>query len=377
MILALITQAAAHPATPSQITLDVGRHEVAVSMALPCDQLEMALLESAHWDPEGPLPDSDEVTAYVMAHTRLLAGGAPLAVSEPALRWDTDGDETMAVVSFSASAAQGISDLELFDEVISERVRSHRGYVTLRGDVSAGVDHEATLIGTISATRRTLPIPLAAPPSTGSIIGSSLSDGFTHIVAGTDHLLFLLELLLVVPLVAVGGRWQRGDSPLRSLLVILSAFTCAHTATLVLLGLGWLSVAPSWVEAWVAGSILLGALHLIRPLWAGREAAFAGAAGLVHGAAFAEGLVGSALPTRELVLPLVSFSAGIELAQLGIALVTAPLWWWGARLPALRVGIAALAAVAAVGWLSELRADDGLAPRSQDISQVSLPRTRP
>ena len=47
-----------------------------------------------------------------------------------------------------------------------------------------------------------------------------LGLGAHHILAGTDHLLFLFSLLLMAPLVAVAGRWQRHRRPmLKSLLL--------------------------------------------------------------------------------------------------------------------------------------------------------------
>lgn len=167
--------------------------------------------------------------------------------------------------------------------------------------------------------------------------------------------MFLWELLLAVPLVAVGGRWSVSSEGVgRRVLGLLTTFTVAHSLTLVAASLGVVPVPSSVVEVWVALSVLLGAVHLLRPLWPGRETLFAGTAGLVHGAAFAEGLMGSDLSARELALPLVSFNLGIEAAQGVMALGAFPLWRMAARSPWVRRGMALVGAGAGLGWLGEL-----------------------
>ena len=57
--------------------------------------------------------------------------------------------------------------------------------------------------------------------------------GIEHILTGYDHLLFLLALML-----RGGGMW--------SLLKIITAFTIAHSITLALAALDWLSFPARW-----------------------------------------------------------------------------------------------------------------------------------
>ena len=59
--------------------------------------------------------------------------------------------------------------------------------------------------------------------------------GVRHIAEGTDHLLFLLTLLLPAPLVASGTRWRGCTTVRQSLLRVLgvvTAFTVGHSITL-------------------------------------------------------------------------------------------------------------------------------------------------
>jgi len=81
-----------------------------------------------------------------------------------------------------------------------------------------------------------------------SIASSSRSVGFSsifrfgirHIAEGTDHLLFLLTLLLPAPLLSVRGRWTSFADARHSLLkisTVVTAFTIGHSITLVFGGL--------------------------------------------------------------------------------------------------------------------------------------------
>jgi len=113
--------------------------------------------------------------------------------------------------------------------------------------------------------------------------------GMRHIADGTDHLLFLLALLLPAPLV-VGSRWTGLAHVRRSLLWILkivTAFTIGHSITLAIAGLGFVRVPSRSIEMLIAVSILVSAIQALRPLFPGKEARIAAFFGLIHGLAFA------------------------------------------------------------------------------------------
>jgi len=114
--------------------------------------------------------------------------------------------------------------------------------------------------------------------------------GMRHIGEGTDHLLFLLTLLLPAPLLVVGSRWAGFAGRRRSVLQVLkvvTAFTAGHSITLALAALGLVRVPSRPIEILIAVSILVSAVHALRPLFPGREAGIAALFGLLHGLAFA------------------------------------------------------------------------------------------
>lgn len=140
----------------------------------------------------------------------------------------------------------------------------------------------------------------------GEIARAYLVLGIEHILGGFDHLLFVLSLLFLV-------------SFNRRLLLTITAFTLAHSLTLALSALGWLTLRSPPVEATIALSIMLvagEALHK-EQTWSRRwPALVAFLFGLVHGLGFAGALADIGLPQNHLFVALLTFNVGVELGQL-------------------------------------------------------------
>lgn len=183
--------------------------------------------------------------------------------------------------------------------------------------------------------------------------------GMRHIAGGTDHLLFLLALLLPAPLLVCGSRWA-GFAGLRHSLLrivkVVTAFTLGHSTTLALAALGLVHVPSRAIEVLIAVSILVSAIHAIRPLFPGREAGIAAFFGLVHGLAFAATLGELGLGRWERVAGILAFNLGIETMQLIVVAATMPSFVLLSRTRAysvLRIGGALFAGFASVGWIAE------------------------
>jgi hydrogenase/urease accessory protein HupE len=144
--------------------------------------------------------------------------------------------------------------------------------------------------------------------------------GVEHILTGWDHLLFVISLLLLV------GYTRR-------LVPTVTAFTLAHSLTLALSAMGWLSLRAPPVEATIALSILLvcgEALHKRDSLAQRWPALVAFAFGLVHGLGFAGALREIGLPEQHFFLALLTFNLGVEAGQL-LALAACGLVWFALR----------------------------------------------
>jgi len=164
------------------------------------------------------------------------------------------------------------------------------------------------------------------PAGTGEVAWSYLVLGVEHILGGVDHLLFVLALLLIVR----GGK---------RILLTITAFTVAHSITLVSATLGWVHVPGPPVEAMIALSIVFVAAEIVRGL-RGKPGLTARAPwvvafsfGLLHGFGFAGALAEVGLPQKAIPVALLMFNVGVELGQLifvAVALVAGALL---ARLP--------------------------------------------
>jgi hypothetical protein len=192
-------------------------------------------------------------------------------------------------------------------------------------------------------------LELAASRGALATAGAYVLHGVEHIALGFDHLLFVLGLILIVP-------------SLRALLLTITAFTVAHSLTLALATLGLVHVPGPPVDALIALSIVLLAAEIVRAqrgeasTTARRPWAMAFAFGLLHGLGFAGALTAVGLPEHELPLALLSFNAGVELAQLGFLVVLLPLLAAASAIPALaaRRPLALRAAAYGIGSLAAL-----------------------
>jgi hypothetical protein len=165
--------------------------------------------------------------------------------------------------------------------------------------------------------------------------------GIEHIFTGYDHLAFLFGLLVV-------ASWDRLRGGLRYVLGVVTAFTVAHSLTLVSAGLGWVRLSPRLVEPAIALSIAYVAVENLVVSEPRFRWLLTFGFGLVHGFGFASVLRDIGLPPRGLVLSLLSFNVGVELGQLAVVAMVGPALWLFARWRWRPPQLAALAGLSAV-----------------------------
>ena len=193
---------------------------------------------------------------------------------------------------------------------------------------------------------------------------SFIGEGVHHILTGYDHLLFLLCLLLPAVLHRQNGRWVAVSGWRQALLPVaktVTLFTLAHSVTLALAALGWVKLAPSFVEPAIAATIMLAAFDNLRPLLLRWRGVVTFVFGLIHGFGFAGVLGELQLPPAQFGWALFQFNLGLELGQLAMVLVVVPLLFAlrkrAAYVPVvLRTG-SVLALLMAAVWLVERSTD--------------------
>jgi len=140
----------------------------------------------------------------------------------------------------------------------------------------------------------------------GSIVNTIwtyIQLGFEHILAGWDHLAFVIAIFLI----------SRGKRLVR----LITGFTIGHSFTLIAAALGWIHLPSPPVEAAIALSIVLVAVQSLSRTDSSQHGFWlVFSFGLLHGLGFAGALGEIGIPRRELLLALLSFNIGVELGQL-------------------------------------------------------------
>lgn len=191
------------------------------------------------------------------------------------------------------------------------------GFITLDGLERTLTDAFVEIAYLDSETVRALIKPSATSLDLGEPIAAAapgyLKIGLEHIIFGWDHLLFVIGLALLV-----SGRQIWG---------VATAFTVAHSITLVLAALGLLAIPTRPVEILIAGSIALLGVEIIRKLRGidslatRRPYLISFMIGLIHGCGFASALSDIGLPKGTELLALLLFNVGVELGQFGVIAV--------------------------------------------------------
>ena len=138
-----------------------------------------------------------------------------------------------------------------------------------------------------------------------------LNLGISHLFDGLDHILFIFGLLFCI-------------SGLVNIIKTITAFTVAHSITLALSVYDIIYLPQGTVEALIALTIVYLALEIndsdkqLKTPWL-----MAFSFGLLHGLGFAGALSDIGIANDQMLLSLLFFNIGIELAQ--IALIPIPL----------------------------------------------------
>ncbi len=294
-----------------------------------------------------------EIAAYALARLQLQADGQACHIEVPQQLVDQHTDGTYSVLQLAircpvSAPARLTLDYRLFADLDPQ----HRGLLNL----STAAGTRSAVFGP-EASQQTFEL---ARITRWSQFVDYAREGVWHIWIGFDHILFLVSLLLPAVLVWRKPKWEPAKSFRSSFLEVakvVTAFTVAHSVTLSLATLGWISLPSRWVESAIAASVVLAALNNLRPVVEGRRWLVAFCFGLIHGFGFASVLQDLGLPADALLLALVGFNLGVEAGQLAIVAVFLPVafalrrHWVYRRL--VLVGGSLLIALLAAVWLVE------------------------
>jgi hydrogenase/urease accessory protein HupE len=290
--------AGAHPAPFSFLDVRVEPDAVDVTVVVHVLDIahELKVPESALLDPSVLAPHTRAVVDLIRERLRLAVDRADLvdgswSAPEPV----PDRHALRLRVRYKTGGAAGLVAVSAFlfpyDPV-------HQTFVNV-------YERESLMLQAIlTKDRQQIEYFAGTRQGTLAVVRKFLPSGVHHILIGPDHLLFLVGLLLL------GGS-------LRQLVLVVSAFTLAHSVTLSLAALN-IVTPPAWIiEPAIALSIVyVGADNLT--VRGGRDVRvwIAFAFGLIHGFGFANVLREMDLPPRALGWSLFAFNLGVEVGQL-------------------------------------------------------------
>ncbi|WP_413667690.1 HupE/UreJ family protein [Mucilaginibacter sp. Mucisp86] len=367
------TISSAHQTPNTLIFLDASPNRIALELQMPLSELELSFGNDISKNPETLIERlGPQLKEYLRAHIHAyLKKTAPWEVEIEGLRMDKgkyiengmDYWEVIANVVIIPQPGESTRKFMLDYDVIMHQVINHAALVSVRSDWETGNLSPTTDAMVISrSTKDNVIYPLEINLQPGSWFKgfkSMLMLGIRHIKEGTDHLLFLIVLLLPATLLINGKRWGKFGGTKYSilrLLKIVTSFTIGHSVTLLIGALGWLRLPAQPVEILIAFSILVSAVHAIRPIFQGKEMYVAASFGLIHGLAFASILANLKLGADTMALSILGFNLGTEIMQLFVVLITIPWLILLSQTPVykyVRVGGAVMSGIVAIAWIAE------------------------
>lgn len=367
--------ASAHPIGATGVFVTVHSDAVDVEVQVPLDKLSVAI--GADIAGEASIRShTAELSGYFASKVRIsdAQGEIPAVVGD--LGYQVVAGEPSLVVPLRASPPDGQVDGEVVLEYTAGKdIPGHAVYVALVSDWENGhvVEGEPVDIAILTGDQTRVSLDRSdASWVTG--IAATIGLGMQHIAEGTDHMLFLITLMLVAPLIASRASGKRGHSAFgwtwtenrkpwatvrRAAFIVLS-FTLGHTATLALVSLGWISFPTTPVEVLVAVSIIVAGIHAIKPLIPRGEILMAAIFGLVHGAAFATTILDLQLNLGATLAAVLGFNIGVELAQLALVALILPWLILLVRTSAyvwVRCAPALVSVVFSIGWIVGIATD--------------------
>ena len=153
-----------------------------------------------------------------------------------------------------------------------------------------------------------IPQSLATSPASSSLMAQAyLELGFSHILQGWDHLLFLICLMALATIP-------------RKIFLAVTGFTIGHSFTLAAASLNFLTLPVIYVETLISLSIVLVCVELLqserKTLARSYPVLISLFFGLVHGLGFANELISIGFPEDGIFAALLFFNLGVEVGQI-------------------------------------------------------------
>ncbi|MFC0272379.1 HupE/UreJ family protein [Metabacillus herbersteinensis] len=293
----------------SKITIDLENKELHVELSI--DYFEMGRLIDYGVDPGAPAAQLSKaleekrgaLSDYLLSHFEILLDGervdGELISTEVEKRLDRD----YAKILLAFPIADLDSAIQIHYNIFFEdNDPMHRNIMTYELGEKKGQF-------AFQAVERDLQI---GEETLVSQITRFIEVGFHHIMIGTDHILFVIALVL-------------GTRKFSDVLKVITVFTIAHSITIGLTAMRFLNLPPEIIEPLIALSIAFVAVESILGFSSKFRFAVVFIFGLIHGVGFAGALQLNNEITWQSLLSILSFNVGVEVGQALIIVFLFPL----------------------------------------------------
>jgi hydrogenase/urease accessory protein HupE len=321
-----IGSVSAHPAAQGRMNFDLAAETLTVTVTVSAEEVFVGTtLGKLAREPQTLTETWQAYGDYLLLHLRVAADGKFLTgrltnvvAPENAPPTPVAMSVERAIYTFEFAICPPRDEevkIDVEQDALSEILFAPGNPWTASYVVSARRDGRVVQEGLLLDSRRPLALQFPVPASTAPAAALSqwriwrdyFQHGVWHILTGYDHLLFVTALAL-----AAISWWD--------LVKVISAFTLAHTITLILAVLNIIRLPAHIVEPMISASIVFVAVQNVffpekSRGWSRLGAAFG--FGLFHGLGFAGGLLDAMaeLPGTALVSALSAFSLGVEVGH--------------------------------------------------------------
>ncbi len=321
----------AHSNTGALILVRVMPDTLEFDLEIPLSNLRHELnkpLEKKFLDFPSPVVD-----AYVAKHfsVKLLNGkNLPLNFKSTEIFQREGTDWQRVAITTLPDAVSGEREFILDSDVIIHNRTDKHTQIFLMTDFVKGNLNHPSFVAEFSPEHHVWHFRGEA----GSWLGgfwASVTLGIGHISEGLDHLLFLFILLITVCYRhAYGSNGKLNQIQLRlaiiNAVVLVSAFSFGHFISLVIGVLEIFSLNETVVESAIALTVLMSAIHAMKPFKRAHELKLALVFGIIHGLGFASGLSEFHLSGKALGFAVLGFNLGIEWVQVALLISAVPLF---------------------------------------------------
>jgi hypothetical protein len=316
--------ASAHKPSDSYLKVRGGSEFLTIEWDIAIKDLEIIVGVDANQDGKITWAELKSQRGAIIGHAlsrlNVEANGLECKLSVTELLYSRHSDGGYAVLRIKTDQPGNASHIAINYNLLFDIDPTHRGLVLYENGAVATTN-------ILSPGKPTLEIK-TDDISLWHTFVDYVREGVWHIWIGLDHVLFLISLLLTAVLIRKEDRWEAQEKfwpACRAVLKIVTVFTIAHSITLWLAVMEYVTLPGQAVEATIAFSIVIVAVGNIfaRFSFSGWVVAFV--FGLIHGFGFANVLVDLGLSSSALAVSLLAFNVGVELGQLAIVAVVFPI----------------------------------------------------